>query len=242
MAGLAGLLGTGVVVQAVTGAIPVPGSGAGNGGGQGTVPNGQALEKAFADLGRNPSLIDNGCADVTSYHICVPSMTFDGRTIPPLMLLQRVLSSVTSPNAPSTSPGDPRVIAGAEASVALDEMLDAEAPNDGVSVNQADATALAEQELALYEKDPADFQASGVVIPAGSTPADYFTSPAMISAYQQALTIGKEKELVRDAAAPGTDHRAALIGWMKQRLARHSVELNGTPASSSLADQLPPQP
>ncbi|MGH7746302.1 MAG: hypothetical protein ACREQ5_16310, partial [Candidatus Dormibacteria bacterium] len=242
---IAALVGTPLAVHAVGGGTPVPTPApvaGGNGPSQGAPPAGSATTNAFGNLARNPSLISNGCATIDGIHVCVPAFSMDGQTIPPIVLIQRVLGAVTSSGSGSAvSASDPTVIQAAEASVLLDHLLYTEAPNDGVSVTQDEAAAQAQQELALYLNDPASGQAAGVV-PAGMTPGAYFSSAAVVAGYQRAMTIGLERGHILSKAPAGSDHQTVLVQWMKQVLPRHSVQVNGAPPTLGLADALPPQP
>lgn len=203
---------------------------------------GYATVHGLFDLERNPSLIKNGCADVNSIHVCVPALTVDGQATPPTRIIEKVLAAITAPDSPpGLSPGGSQVLQGAVAATVLEELLNAEASTYAISVSEAQATALAQQQLDLYHKDPAAFAAAGA-IPAGMSADAFFSSPTTVAAYQRLMTIQQAKAHLLTAAPARTDPHTVLSQWMNQVLPRHSVQVDGGPPDFTLAASLPAQP
>lgn len=122
----------------------------------------------------------------------------------------------------------------------LRTVLYSHAQADGNVVTLDAAQQYGNQRLRDYTNDP---NPNKPTIAQGETAADVFTSPAVIQAYQRALSVENEKRaLVRAAlgTAEFTPDQASQVihAWFAAHLAQHQVSVMGLPAFD-LATALP---
>jgi hypothetical protein len=178
--------------------------------------------------------LPNGCATMVGYRLCVPQVTVDGSRVSDVALLESMLSVATRPRGLAL-PDVASVIATLQNPATQQQAITSVVASElqyraGLKITSGTlpmAQSMAQQQLQNYLADPAAGKAAGIV-PAGSTPQQFFLSPTMIASYQRELTIGHQQSVM---AAGGIDPAT----WVRQQLVGHQIRVNGAPPAFALA-------
>ncbi len=173
-------------------------------------------------------LCDHGVAYVCN----VPDIDVqvDGAHVSALTLAQGLEKASTMLSVPTT---DQRAEEAAAALAVLNETLYQESVRTGHMALRAAAEQVAQQQLQTYLSDP---QPS--LLPAGETPQQYFTDPDTIKAYQFALTLNTERQIVLKGAPTDSNRTPLYAQFLQMTLPTYHVVVTGTP-QFSIPDSLP---
>lgn len=195
---------------------------------------------AHAQSGRSFSL-PGGCATLGQQRACVPTVSLDGRRLPDLVVLGKLVGIAGRPDASSSSLSSPEVINAAVAATVFERLLYLQGVQDGITATDGQVQAIAQQQLDAYLNDPQQAQHADV-IPVGMTPRQYFFSPTSLSVYRDGLITAGERERITAQLPAGIDPTPTYRTWFASVLSRHDVTVNGTAPAVSLANALPERP
>lgn len=191
------------------------------------------LQLALSRQGKS-QMLPHDCTTLAHERVCLPPVSVDGHRLSDLSLLS---GDVTEAEITHTRLQSTQAIRVGIAVAVFDYLLDLAARHDRIRVTTAEARALAQRELKMYQSSP---HACGAAppIPPGMSPRQYFLSPHTIEAYRQGIIIGRERERIL-RRYPGLAPGPAIRRWLQAQVREHAILIDGKKPTFSIADTYP---